>query len=110
MFVFSVRHGLPILLVVAGIVMIVLGHGHVSDTQTATPGSPFSTIPTDKDSFFSAIGVGALIIAVMVWMIGWFMRMNVTDGEDRRREEAARDYFARTGRWPGERGPRGTDT
>jgi hypothetical protein len=111
--VFTIRHGLPLALVIGGILMIILGHGHVSDIQSSSTyssgSSPFSTIPTDRDSFYSAIGVGALIVAVMIWMIGWFMRMNVTDGDDRRREEAARDYFTRTGRWPGERGPRGTD-
>jgi hypothetical protein len=107
--VLMIRWGLPLLLLIGGVVMIVLGHGHVSDTQDSGSGSSvFTQIPTDRDSFYSAIGVGALVVAAMVWMIGWFMRMNATDGADRKREEAARDYYARTGRWPGERGPRGT--
>jgi hypothetical protein len=108
----ALRYGLPLALVVGGIVCIFLGHGHISDVSDPSYGgnvssgsSPFTAIPTDADSMFSAIGVSAIIVAVMVAMIGWFLRMNVEDGFDRAREEAARDYFTRTGRWPGERGP-----
>jgi hypothetical protein len=105
----TVRWGLPLLLVIFGVVMILLGHGRISDIQDSTSGSSvFTSIPTDNDSFYSAIGVSALIVAAMVAMIGWFMRMNSTDGFDRQREEAARDYYSRTGRWPAERTPRRT--
>ena len=106
--VYAIRYGLPLALVILGVVFIILGHGHVSDTQDTDSGaSVFTQIPTDRRSFYSAIGVGSIIIAVMVAMIGWFMRLNLEDGDDRKREEAARDYFARTGRWPGEPGPHG---
>jgi hypothetical protein len=107
--VFVIRWGIPLALVIGGVVMIALGHGHVSDVQDAPSGSVFTQIPTDQDSMYSAIGVGAIIVAIMVWMVGWFTRMNMNDDKDRARDEAARDYYARTGRWPGEQGPRGTN-
>jgi hypothetical protein len=108
--VYSIRYGIPILLAAGGTLMIVLGHAHVSDVRdTGSGASVFTQIPTDRDSMFSAIGVGAWLVAAMVAMIGWFARMNFADGDDRRREEAARDYYTRTGRWPGERGSRGSD-
>jgi hypothetical protein len=107
--VLAIRWGIPLLLVIGGVVMILLGHGHVSNVQDAPSGSVFTTIPTDRDSMFSAIGVGAIIVAIMVWMVGWFARMNIDDEKDRARDEAARDYYTRTGRWPGEQGSRGTN-
>jgi hypothetical protein len=106
--VFMVRWGLPLIFTVGGVVLIVLGHAHVSDISDQASGSVFTSIPTDRDSVFSAAGVGSLLVALMVWMVGWFARMNIGDEKDRARDEAARDYYARTGRWPGEQGPRGS--
>ena len=109
--VLAIRYGLPLILIIGGIVMIILGHGHVSNTSDNPSGaSIFTQTPTDTNSMLSAIGVGAIVIALMVALVGFLMRLNVSDGADRRREEAARDYFSRTGRWPGEQGPRGSDT
>jgi hypothetical protein len=45
-------------------------------------------------------GVGLIGVAVIVVMFDWMMRMNTSSGKDRDREEAARDYFSRTGHWP----------
>jgi type IV secretory pathway TrbD component len=66
---------------VAGVVAIVIGHG---STGTA------------------AAGVGLLIVAIIVWMVNWMYRMSVESNRERDREEEARDYFARHGRWPDE--------
>jgi hypothetical protein len=107
--ILTVRWGIPLALAIGGVVMIVLGHGHVSDISDQASGSVFTSIPTDRDSMYSAIGVGAIIVAIMVWMVGWFTRMNMNDDKDRARDEAARDYYARTGRWPGEQGTRGSN-
>ena len=110
-FTWAVSWGLPLLLIVGGIVMVILGHARVSDVTTnqvgVSPGaaSPFTATPTDKDSMFTAIGVGAVITAAMVWMVGWMMRLSISSSDDRDKEEADRAYFTRTGRWPGERGP-----
>ncbi len=72
---------LPILIALAGVVAIVIGHGH-----TAT----------------AAAGVALLIAAVIVWMVNWMYRMSVESNRERDREEEARDYFSRHGRWPDE--------
>jgi ABC-type transport system involved in cytochrome bd biosynthesis fused ATPase/permease subunit len=75
------RVWLPLAIAVAGIVAIVIGHG---STGTA------------------AAGVGLLIVAIIVWMVNWMYRMSVESNRERDREEEARDYFARHGRWPDE--------
>ena len=75
------RLWLPLAILVAGIVAIVIGHGH---TGTA------------------AAGVGLLLVALIVWMVNWMYRMSVESNRERDREEAARDYFSQHGRWPDE--------
>ena len=81
-FVLSVtRLWLPLVIAVAGAVAIVLGHGRTS---------------------LAGAGVGLLIIAVIVWMINWMIRLSVESNDDRDREEAAREYFDRHGHWPDE--------
>jgi drug/metabolite transporter (DMT)-like permease len=72
---------LPLGIAAVGIVAIVLGHGRTAG---------------------AAMGVGLLIVAVIVWMLNWFFRMSVASNRDREREERAREYFDRYGRWPGE--------
>jgi hypothetical protein len=46
--------------------------------------------------------VGLLIVALTVWLINVFFRMSVSSNVERDREEEAREYFTRTGRWPDE--------
>jgi hypothetical protein len=75
------RIWLPLAIAVGGVVAIVIGHG---STGTA------------------AAGVALLIVAIIVWMVNWMYRMSVQSNRDREREEDARDYFARHGRWPDE--------
>jgi hypothetical protein len=75
------RIWLPLAIAVAGAVAVVLGHGRTS---------------------LAGAGVGLLIIALIVWMINWMFRLSVESSHDRDREEAAREYFDRHGRWPEE--------
>jgi membrane protein implicated in regulation of membrane protease activity len=77
----ATRVWLPVLIAIAGIVAIVVGHGH---TSTA------------------AAGVALIITALIVWMINWMYRMSIESNQDREREEQAREYFDRHGRWPDE--------
>jgi membrane protein implicated in regulation of membrane protease activity len=77
----ATRIWLPVLIAAAGIVAIVIGHGH---TSTA------------------AAGVALIIAALIVWMINWMYRMSVESNRDREREEEAREYFDLHGRWPDE--------
>jgi hypothetical protein len=72
---------LPLALALAGVAGIVAGHA-----RTAVAGA----------------GVVLLGVALIVWMINWLFRMSVESNRDRDREEEAREYFDRHGRWPGE--------
>lgn len=82
------RYVLPIAIMIFGIVLIALGHGE------------YTSVFANKRSLESAVGVAFILIAVSVWLFNWMMRMSVESGYDREREEDARDYFKRTGRWP----------
>jgi hypothetical protein len=77
----ATRLWLPLLIAVGGVVAIVIGHG-----RTAAAGA----------------GVGLLLVALTVWLINWLYRMSVASNRDRDREEQARAYFDRHGRWPDE--------
>ena len=77
----SVRVGLPIVLAVAGVALLVIGHG-----RTAVAGT----------------GVVVLGVSLMVVLVSWLARLGLSSNADRDREEAAREYFDRTGHWPDE--------
>ena len=77
------RVWLPVGIAVAGVVGILIGHGR--------PSSPWA-----------AAGVSLVIVALIVWLINWLFRMSVESNRDREREEQAREYFDRHGRWPEE--------
>jgi drug/metabolite transporter (DMT)-like permease len=77
----ATRVWLPLLIAVAGVVGIVIGHGHTGA---------------------AAAGVGLIIAALIVWMVNWMYRMSVSSNRDREREEASRRYFDEHGRWPDE--------
>jgi hypothetical protein len=81
-FLSATRIWVPVLIAIAGVVGIVIGHG-----RTGAAGA----------------GVGLVIVALIVWMINWMFRMSVSSNQDRDREEEAREYFSRTGHWPDER-------
>ena len=83
------RYGVPGLMVVIGIVLIVIGHGH------------YTTL-ANRRSLESAAGVALLLIALSVWLINWMLRMSVDSTRDREKEEEAREEFTRTGHWPDE--------
>jgi protein-S-isoprenylcysteine O-methyltransferase Ste14 len=83
------RLWLPLAIAVAGVVLIVIGHGRYSDLANSR-------------SLESAAGVALLLVALIVWMVNWMFRLSVRSNLDRDDEEAARVYFDRTGRWPDE--------
>ena len=86
------RYWLPAGIAVAGIVLIVVGHGAYSNAASS-------------HSLESATGVALLIVAVIVWMINWMYRLSIRSNIDREDEERAREHFGRTGRWPDEEEP-----
>jgi protein-S-isoprenylcysteine O-methyltransferase Ste14 len=83
------RVWLPLAIAVAGVVLIVIGHGSYSEL-------------TNTHSLESAAGVSLLLVALIVWMLNWMFRLSIRSNEDREYEERAREYFDRTGRWPDE--------
>jgi protein-S-isoprenylcysteine O-methyltransferase Ste14 len=85
----ATRVWLPLGIVVAGVVLIVIGHGSYSEL-------------TNTHSLESAAGVSLLLVALIVWMLNWMYRLSIQSNEDREYEERAREYFDRTGRWPDE--------
>ncbi|HEY2318956.1 MAG TPA: hypothetical protein VGH67_11710 [Solirubrobacteraceae bacterium] len=86
------RLWLPAAIALAGIVLLVIGHGSYSNLAGTR-------------SLESAAGVSLLLVALIVWMLNWMYRLSVRSNEDREREERAREYFDRTGRWPDEDQP-----
>jgi hypothetical protein len=83
----ATRVWLPVAIASAGVVLIVIGGGRVAGEGTVS------------DSL-AAAGVALIIAALIVWMINWMYRMSVESNRDREREEEAREYFDRHGRWP----------
>lgn len=77
----ATRVWLPLAIAAGGVVGIVIGHGRTSA---------------------AAAGVALIIAALSVSMINWMFRMSVSSNREREREEEAREYFDRTGRWPDE--------
>jgi small neutral amino acid transporter SnatA (MarC family) len=77
----ATRVALPLAMGVAGIAAVIVAGGSGSLT-----------------------GAGVVLagFGLMVWMINWLFRMSVASNRDREREEEAREYFDRHGRWPGE--------
>jgi protein-S-isoprenylcysteine O-methyltransferase Ste14 len=85
----ATRVWLPAAIAVAGIVLLVIGHGSYSSLA-------------NTHSLESAAGVSLLLVALIVWMINWMYRLSIRSNEEREYEERAREYFDRTGRWPDE--------
>jgi drug/metabolite transporter (DMT)-like permease len=81
------RVWLPLAIAVAGVVLLVIGHGSYSQLA-------------NTHSLESAAGVGLMIVALIVWMLNWLFRLSLSSNDDREEEERAREYFDRTGRWP----------
>jgi hypothetical protein len=77
----ATRVWVPVAIALAGVVAIVIGHG-----KSAAAGA----------------GVGLVIAALIVWLLNWLYRLSIESNRDRDREEEARRYFDRHGRWPDE--------
>jgi hypothetical protein len=79
---------LPIGIAVAGVVLIIVGGARVR-------GGVFGNT-------LAGAGVVLLGVALMVWMLNWLFRLSVQSNRERDREERAREYYDRHGRWPDE--------
>ncbi len=77
----ATRVGLPLVIAIAGAILIAVGHAGVNSPVAVT-------------------GLALLLVAVMVWMLNWMFRMSIASNRDRDVEEEARRYFDVHGRWP----------
>ena len=73
-----VRVGLPAAIASAGVVLLIVGE-------------------TENER---GAGVALIGVALVVMILNLFLRLGVSSTRDREREEAAREHFDRTGRWP----------
>lgn len=73
----AVRYGLPVVLTIIGIWLL--------ETKT------------DK---WGGLGVMLIGTAVIVLMLNLLFRLSIRSNDERSREEQAREYFDRHGRWP----------
>ncbi len=73
----AVRYVLPAAVTVAGIVIMALGG------------------ESDVEGGASIVSAG-----LAIYFLNWLFRIGVTGDREREREEAAREYFDRHGRWP----------
>ena len=80
---------LPVVIAIAGVVLIVLGHASLAQSAHG-------------DALKSGTGVGLVIVAAIVWLINLLFRMSLSSNRDREAEEDARRHFDRTGIWPDE--------
>jgi hypothetical protein len=76
----AVRYALPALLFVVGLVLLAIE-------------------PNELGLEGLAMATGA---ALSVLLLNWFFREGVRGDQERAREDAAREYFTRHGRWPDE--------
>jgi hypothetical protein len=75
----AVRYWLPGAIALAGVVVALVG----------------------SSSALDALGASLVGAALVVLLINLFIRLSIQSNRDRDREERARDYFDRHGRWPG---------
>jgi hypothetical protein len=73
----SVRYVLPTVVVIAGAVVMAIGSEN------------------DLEG-----GAGIISAGLAIYFLNWLYRIGVSGDREREREEAARDYFSRHGRWP----------
>jgi hypothetical protein len=78
---FTVRYLLPLGIFLLGVVLLIIDSGGLVGVE----------------GFFMATGA-----ALSVLLLNWLFRLGAEGDRERQAEEAARDYFTRTGHWPDE--------
>jgi hypothetical protein len=78
---FTVRYLLPLGIFLLGIALLIADGGGT----------------TGLEGFFMATGA-----ALAVLLLNWLFRFGAAGDREREAEEAAREHFGRTGRWPDE--------
>ena len=72
-----IRYGLPALVVIGGIV--VMSFGDESQLEG---------------------GAGIVSAGLAIYFLNWVVRLGASGDREREREQAAREYYAKHGRWP----------
>jgi hypothetical protein len=78
---FALRYLLPLAIFLLGVGLLIADSGGT----------------TGLEGFFMATGA-----ALSVLLLNWLFRLGAEGDRERDAEEAARDHFGRTGRWPDE--------
>jgi hypothetical protein len=78
---YAVRYLLPLGIFLLGIVLLIIDSGGIVGIE----------------GFFMATGA-----ALAVLLLNWLFRLGAEGDREREAEEAAREHFGRTGRWPDE--------
>ena len=78
---FAVRYLLPLGIFLLGVVLLIIDSGGI----------------VGLEGFFMATGA-----ALAVLLLNWLFRLGAEGDRERQAEEAAREHFTRTGRWPDE--------
>jgi len=73
----TLRYGLPAAIVLAGVVVMALGG------EAELEG-----------------GAGIVGAGLAVFLLNWLVRLGASGEREREREDAAREYLSRHGRWP----------
>jgi hypothetical protein len=79
--VFAVRYLLPLAIFLLGVGLLIIDSGGMVGVE----------------GFFMATGA-----ALSVLLLNWLFRLGAEGDRERDAEEAARNHFTRTGRWPDE--------
>jgi hypothetical protein len=77
----ALRYGIGLVLILAGVVLLIVDPGGFG-----------------VEGFGLGAGAGSSII-----LLNWLFRLGVAGDQERAREQAARDYLSKYGRWPDER-------
>lgn len=81
-----IRIWLPVVVTLAGVVVMVVGG--------------FDDIALEG-------GAGIIGAGLSIWLMNVMLRIGFNDGDDRDREDAARDFYGEHGHWPDEPPPPG---
>jgi hypothetical protein len=73
----ALRYGLPVVVVIGG--LVVMSFGDESQLEG---------------------GAGIVSAGLAIYFVNWLARLSVSGDREREREEAAREYYAKHGRWP----------
>jgi len=76
---------------------LLTGVRYVLPTVVVIAGAAVMAIGSENDL---EGGAGIISAGLAIYFLNWLYRIGVSGDREREREEAAREYFSRHGRWP----------